>query len=234
MYVTQEDIDAMKRALGLLPKDPAHPAFNVRPISEAWRWRDRRPGYRTATANVAYIWRRDDVEDRFGSMPPRFADRRSELQASGLSLPSSAPKWARQDFAIWQEADEIVDRRDDVTMVRAWHVVMEIPAAVAATNWKTLVSTFIDRELVVRGAVVAWAIHGEGDGARSLKNVHAHLIVTALRWRHDHRHGQRHSVWSGSWGRQTSLEMAWRRACSSTQLLGLLPNPRLKEISARK
>lgn len=210
----------MKRALGLIPDAVGQPAFNVRPISEAWRWRDRRAAYRTAVANCCYIWRTRAASDRFGSMPSSFADRRSELQGWGLSLPASAPQWARQDFAVWQEADEAAEGYDDPAMVRAWHVVMEIPAAVPAKKWNTLVTGFIERELVKRGAVVAWAVHAQTTSMGSWKNAHAHLIVTALRWRHDHRQGQRHSAWAGSWGRQRSLEMAWRRACRSAHLLG--------------
>lgn len=214
MHVTKADVDAVKLAWGLLPRNDDAPKFNIRPISEAWRWSSRRPAYRTAVANAAYIWRDASPVDRFGPMPGSFEQRRFELRASGLLLPSSAPQWAAEGYRIWEDADRVVAAADDPTAVAAWHVVMEIPTDVPSARWSNLVINFVQRELIRRGAVVAWAIHGlEGKGGNWLVAPHCHLICTARYWRNDHRHGLRNVSWLGDWGRQRSLEMAWRRAC---------------------
>lgn len=216
MHVTKADVDAVKRAWGMLPSNDTAPKFNIRPVSEAWRWSSRRPAYRTATANAAYVWRDASPIDRFGPMPKSFEDRRCELRASGLLLPSSAPQWAAEGYRVWEDADRAAMATDDPTEVAAWHVVMEIPAALPAARWRRLVMGFVQRELVARGAVVAWAIHAlEDDDGGWVASPHCHLICTARYWRNDHRLGQRNSRWIGDWGRQRSLEMAWRRACSA-------------------
>lgn len=108
MHVTKADVDAVKRAWSMLPRNDDAPKFNIRPISEAWRWSSRRPAYRTATANVGYIWRDASPTDRFGPMPRSFEQRRCELRASGLMLPSSAPLWATEGYRVWEDADRAV------------------------------------------------------------------------------------------------------------------------------
>lgn len=213
MHVTKAEVDAVKRAWGLLPRADHVPRFNIRPISEAWRWSSRRPAYRTALCNAAYVSRDASPRDRFGPMPPIFAERRFELRGAGLLLPASAPLWAAQGYRVWEDADRVVAAADDPTAVAAWHVVMEIPVAVPSDQWPALVINFVQRELIRRGAVVAWALHAlEGDGGSWVVAPHCHLICTARYWRNDYRHGLRNVQWLGDWPRQRSLELAWRRA----------------------
>ncbi|MBR0553840.1 MobA/MobL family protein [Sphingomonadaceae bacterium LXI357] len=214
MHVTKEDVDAVRRKWGMLANDDDAPDFKIRPISEAWRWSSRRPAYRTAHCNVAYIWRDASPMDRFGSMPSSFAERRFELRGAGLLLPASAPSWAAEPYRIWQNADAATAATEDPTAVSAWHVMMQIPDRLPATAWRSLVTGFATRELIRRGAAVAWAVHSiEADGGWIVAP-HAHLIVTARHWRNDYRHGSRNDRWCGSWARQRSLQMAWRRACT--------------------
>ncbi|NJR78748.1 MobA/MobL family protein [Sphingomonas corticis] len=218
--ITKADVDAMKRILFARPRDRQvgdHPDFAVRPISEAWRLDRRMPAYKTAVANVAYIWRDSDAADRFGPMPAKFAERRCELRGAGLMLPASAPLWATRGYDIWEEADAATVATGDPTAVAAWHVMMEIPASIRTDEWRQLVNGFVAQELAGRGAGVAWAIHAlEGlDGW--IVNPHSHLIVTGLHWRRDYRHGQRHPAWIGSWQAQRRLELAWRRRCLAGQ-----------------
>lgn len=220
MHVTKADVDAVKRAWGMLPRTENTPEFNIRPISEAWRWSSRRPAYRTATANAAYIWRDATPVDRFGSMPRSFEQRRFELRASGLMLPASAPRWAADGYRVWEDADRATAATGDPTAVAAWHVVMHIPTAVPAAQWRPLVMDFVRGELVSRGAVVAWAVHAlEGECGEWIVSPHCHLICTGRHWRNDYRHGRRNALWIGNWARQRSLEMAWRRACASRAIL---------------
>lgn len=214
--VTNTDVNAMKRVLfkGVRGGPGHNPDFMIRPVSEAWRLGGRRAGYKTAVANVAYIWRDSSPSDRFGPMPQKFEERRCELRGSGLMLPPSAPAWAGNGYTVWEDADAATDATGDFTAIAAWHVMMEIPTALGPGQWRSLVTHFVERELAAKGMVTAWAIHAlEGDGGEWLVHPHAHLIVTARHWRHDHRLGQRHPAGIGSWGAQRRLERAWYRAC---------------------
>ncbi len=214
--ITQADIAAMKRTLFARPRDRRpddQPDFKVRPISEEWRLVHRMPAYKSAVSNVAYIWRDSGPTDRFGPMPAAFAGRRCELRGAGLILPASAPVWSATGYTVWEEADAATVATGDPTAVAAWHVMLEIPLSIRLDRWKWLVTGFVERELAGRGAATAWAIHAlQGDNDWIAKP-HAHLIVTARHWRHDHRRGQRHPAWIGSWEAQKRLEFAWRRRC---------------------
>jgi hypothetical protein len=220
-HITQADIAAAKLILFARPRDRRpddRPDFKVRPISEAWRLVHRMPAYKSAVSNVAYIWRDSGPVDRFGPMPLKFEQRRCELRGAGLILPASAPVWATKGYTIWEEADAATVATGDPTAVSGWHVMLEIPLTIRPDRWAWLVTGFVERELAGRGAAVAWAIHSlKGDDGWIAKP-HAHLIVTARHWRHDHRHGQRHPAWIGSWASQKRLEYAWRRRCAGATL----------------
>lgn len=220
MLITQDQLRQARREFVTRPRSIAQiewPDFKIRPISEEWQYCGRVPAYKSAVANVAYIWRDAEPRDRFGMMPARFAERRFELKGSGLLLPASAPVWAATDpYAIWSEADAATIATGDPTAVAAWHCMMEIPLGVRPDNWGWLVEGFLQGQLVDKGAAVAWAIHSvEGDNGDWIIKPHVHAIVTARYWRHDKRHGLRHPNWIGSWARQKRLEFAWRRRCSS-------------------
>ena len=220
MFITQDQIRQARHKLVTRPRSIDRiewPDFKVRPISEEWQYVGRVPAYKSAVANVAYIWRESEPADRFGPMPPRFAERRFELKGSGLLLPASAPVWAAADpYAIWSEADAVAVATGDVTAVAAWHVMAEIPLDVRPENWRWLVEGFLHSQLVQQGAGVAWAIHAvEGDDGEWIIKPHFHAIVTARYWRHEKRHGRRHPNWIGSWAQQKRVEFAWRRRCSS-------------------
>ncbi len=216
--ITKADVDAMRRILFARPRDRQkddHPDFKVRPISAAWRSEGRLPAYKTAIANAAYIWRDSSPVDRMGPMPAAFAERRCELRGSGLILPGSAPVWAAKGYTVWEEADAATLATGDPTAVAAWHVMLEIPASIRPDRWAWLVTGFVERELAGNGAAVAWAIHALRGIDSWIVKPHAHLIVSARHWRHDHRQGQRHPAWIGSWGAQKRLEFSWRRRCES-------------------
>lgn len=220
MDFTQQDIAAMRQKLFGRARDQhaaGHPEFRVRPISEAWNLPGKVPSYKTAVANVAYIWRDSDPADRFGPMPRAFAERRYELRAAGLILPGSAPQWAARDYTIWEEADAAVAATGNPAMVSAWHLILEVPLGVPTGRWNTLVTEFIDREIATRGRCTAWAIHALEGADGWIETPHCHLVVTALGWRHDARQGRRALGGLGSWRGQRALELAWRRACSQAQ-----------------
>jgi hypothetical protein len=151
-------------------------------------------------------------------MPAKFAERRCELRGAGLILPASAPVWATRGYTVWEEADEATAATGDSTAVAAWHVMMELPVQIHSQHWQWMVTGFVQRELVERGAVTAWAIHAlQGADGEWIVRPHVHLIVTARYWRHDHRQGRRHPGWIGSWPAQNRLEHAWHRRCATTR-----------------
>lgn len=220
MFITQDQLRHARRELVTRPRSISRiewPDFKVRPISEEWQYCGRVPAYKSAVANVAYIWRDSEPSDRFGPMPARFAERRFELKGSALLLPNSAPLWAASEpYSIWAEADAVAVATGDPTAVAAWHVMMEIPLDVRPKNWCWLAEGFLRSQLVNQGAAVAWAIHSvQGDDGEWIIKPHIHAIVTARYWRHDKRHGRRHPNWIGSWAQQKRMEFAWRRRCSS-------------------
>lgn len=219
MFITQDQLRLARRELVTRPRAISRiewPDFKVRPISEQWQYHGRVPAYKSAVANVAYIWRDSSAIDRFGPMPARFAERRCELKASGLLLPASAPLWAACDpYKIWAEADAMAVATGDPTALVAWHVMMEIPDDVKPANWHWLCEGFLRSQLVQQGAAVAWAVHAlAGADGEWIVKPHIHCIVTARYWRHDKRHGRRHPNWISSWAQQKRMEFAWRRRCA--------------------
>lgn len=218
--VTAAELASTRRALFARPRDRRpddHPDFKIRPISEKWRLVHRMPAYKTAVSNVAYIWRDSRPVDRFGPMPAKFEQRRCELRGAGLMLPASAPVWATNFYTVWEEADAAAVATDDPTTVAAWHVMMEIPTSVRSSLWRWLVTGFVEKELVGRGAAVAWAVHALSGAEGWIIKPHGHLIVSARHWRHGPRHGERHPAWIGSWNAQKRLEAAWRRRCGAAR-----------------
>ena len=216
MYITKEEIARVRQRLFGRAADQrtaGHLAFRVRPISEAWTIVGKVPAYKTAVSNVAYIWRDAGAIDRYGRMPRAFAERRAELRAAGLILPGSAPQWAATGYTIWEEADAATAATGDPTAVSAWHLILEIPLAIVAGRWTALVTAFVEGHLAARGSCTAWAIHGLEGEDEWIVRPHVHLVVTARRWRHDARQGQRVISGVGSWGAQRALELAWRRHC---------------------
>ena len=225
MIITQAQIADARRTLFAPPPRERRPVeaidFKIRPISEAWRLVHRMPAYKTATCNTAYIWRESDVADRFGPMPTKFAERRYELRGAGLLLPASAPVWAVEPYRIWQDADDAAHATGDQTEVSAWHLMAQIPETVSPAWWRWMFTGFLQRELVDRGAAVAWAVHALEGEEGWLVSPHGHAIVTARHWRSGARKGMRHPAWIASWEQQRRLGAAWRRRCATTRLIAL-------------
>jgi len=186
VYITKAGIAAGRRALTARPRGRAADRldFKIRPISQEWRSIGKALAYKTAVANVCYIWRRPDGLDRVGPMPEHFA-RAYDLRSCGLLLPRSAPAWAGEDYAIWAEADEAVVATGDHTEVAAWHLMAEIPGDTNPREWDRSVRDFLTRELVGKGAPTAYAVHAlRGDGEWLIKP-HVHAIVAARHYRRD-------------------------------------------------
>ena len=220
---TAADIGAIRRHLLSPLRDRRSPGaidFKIRPMSENWMILDRRPALKTATCNVAYIWRDSSVVDRFGPMPPSFAERRCELHGSGLLLPANAPLWATDAYRIWEDADSATLATGDPTALSAWHVIAQIPDDIPSNKWCWMTASFLEQELVNRGAAVAWAVHGlANDDGGWVVAPHWHAIVSARHWKAGARKGQRHPAWLASTPQQMTLGAAWRRRCATISLV---------------
>lgn len=226
MFITKADVAHARRTLfrdddadaEMDEQGLGHPDrridFTIRPVSAEWRLVGRKPAYRTARANVQYIWRDSVGRDRFGAMPRWFGERTYDLRSSGLLLPGSAPQWATRDYAIWDRVDAATAATGDPTEVSAWHILAELPAGLDERWWEWLTTTFTERNLVRLGAPVAYAVHAlaapEGGWAIA---PHVHMIVPARRFRSGAQHGQRMPIWAGYAGSQARLEGAWRATC---------------------
>lgn len=221
--ITNAEIATIRRRLLSPSRDRRPPDaidFKIRPISEDWLILDRRPALKTATCNVAYIWRDSSVGDRFGPMPRSFAERRFELHGSGLLLPANAPLWAANGYQIWEDADAATMATGDPKAVSAWHLIAQIPDAIPSEKWSWMAASFLEQQLVERGACVAWAVHGlaGGDG-EWIVPPHMHAVVTARHWKAGARKGQRHPAWISSTRQQMRLGAAWRRRCGTLSIV---------------
>lgn len=225
IMINRADVDRVRRQLMMRDDDAIRDEggfghtdrgldFTIRPISEQWRLKGRRPAYRTARANVQYIWRCSDGGDRFGPMPRWFGERGYDLRAAGLMLPNSVPAWAWRDYEVWDRIDAATAATNDPTAVSAWHILAELPARLDEARWECLARTYIQRHLVERGAAIAYAVHAlAGADQRWIVAPHLHIIVSARRFRSGHNHGERVSAWAGSWQSHSRFSAAWRTSC---------------------
>jgi hypothetical protein len=184
----------------------ARRVVSIRPIS-ASGWTamagDRRTTHASATANYHYITRTIG-EDARGVIDFRHRD---DLVAFGTKLPASHPKWATEEGRIWRELDAATCAMP-ADAVRAWHVVVTLPADSDPGDWIAMVRDYADG-IAARGPAVAWAIHARPDAITGwLVPPHAHLLITTRVWRHDARHGQTVSSWSGP-AMRSALHSRW-------------------------
>lgn len=188
--------------------------FTIRPVSAEWRLVGRKLAYRTARANVQYIWRDGAGHDRFGAMPRWFGERTYDLHAAGLLLPGSAPRWAATGYELWDRVDAATAATGEPTEVSAWHILAEMPSGLDARWWEWLATTFAERNLVRLGAPVAYAVHALAAAEDGwVIAPHVHMVVPARRFRAGMRHGHRMPSWAGYSSSHDRLERAWRAAC---------------------
>ena len=193
--------------------------FTIRPVSAEWRLVGRKPAYRSARANVQYIWRDSTGEDRFGPMPRWFSQRRYDLRSAGLLLPNSAPQWAAPGYELWDRVDAATGATGDPTAASAWHILAEMPKGLDEQWWDWLAVAYAERNLVRAGAPVAYAVHALAapDGGWAIAP-HVHMVVPARRYRSGVRHGDRMPGWAGCEAAHIRLERAWRTACGQAQV----------------
>lgn len=238
MFISHEEVRRVRRRLRQIDDADAlhdeqglgHPDrqvdFTIRPVSAEWRLVGRKPAYRTARANVQYIWRDGVGHDRFGAMPRWFGERTYDLRAAGLLLPGSAPVWAATGYELWDRVDAATAATDDPTAVSAWHILAELPRGLNEQWWEWLAVTFAERNLVRLGAPVAYAVHAvAAPGDEWAIAPHAHMVVPARRFRSGPRHGERMPAWAGTEAMHDRLERAWRATCGYARVRGATGAP---------
>jgi len=210
-------------------------SVSIRPIS-ARSWLamegDRRFTHASAFANYLYIVRGKGTDAR-GTVDYRH---RGDLVAHGLELPSDHPHWAREEGRVWQELDAAAATLP-ADAVKAWHVVVTLPAEAAPDEWIAMVRRYARDSIAAHGPAVAWAIHADGSSEQGAPP-HAHLLMTTRVWRHGARHGQTVPNWCGPAMRQrlhtdwlSALPDEMRRAATSAYRCGSFA-PALPDCSA--
>lgn len=169
---------------------------SIRPVSKAgWHQMsgDRRCTHASAMANYLYITRGVGADAR-GQIDYSHRD---DLVAHGLELPANHPCWAEEPGRIWRELDESTAHLAD-DEVRAWHVVVTLPANEGPDTWIAMTRDYALRSIAAHGPAVAWSIHAKTHaGGQATVPPHAHLLVTTRVWRHEARQGQTVPGWCG-------------------------------------
>lgn len=175
-----------------------------------------RKTHRTAVASALYITRTEGA-DIFGQLPNGYMSKASDLVATGRRHPIQRfPAKYRDGLLIWREADAAaaLDPTDAVGI----HIVASLPG-MAPEEWPRLIERFIDETLVARGMLADWAIHAQrDDNGGWAVHPHAHMIVTARRFRTDIRKGQRHKSWLYNSRQIDDVEDAWMTATGLQRL----------------
>ncbi len=209
-----------KSLVGEALRLPAIPPFRCSPImppNPADPMRELlRKTHRTAVASALYI-SRTEGEDRFGQLPSGYMAKAPDLVASGRRHPlQNFPSRYKDGLLIWQEADAAaaLDPTDAVGV----HIVASLPG-MAPEEWQRLIERFIDDTLVARGMVVDWAVHAQRDDDGGwATHPHAHMVVSARRYRQDLRKGQRQKTWLFNPRQIDNAEDAWLAATGLQRL----------------
>ncbi|QDM40677.1 MobA/MobL family protein [Altererythrobacter sp. TH136] len=189
----------------IMPPDPTDPKREL-----------LRKTHRTAVASALYITRTEG-EDWLGPLPNAYMAKADDLVASGRRHPiQNFPPQFRAGRLIWEEADAAAAR--DPAEAAAVHVIVGL-LGIAPEQWRPLLERFIDDHLVIKGMLVDWAIHSKRDDAGGwATHPHAHMIVTARRYRSDMKKGQRQRTWLYSARQIDQLEDAWLAATGLQRL----------------
>ena len=164
----------------------------------------------TAVASHLYILREAGA-DGYGAVPDGYLAKADDLIASGRRHPiQNVPPALRAGRQMWDEADAATTL--DSGNAAAIHVILTLPNC-PRHEWEPLVTRFIDDSLVSLGMIADYALHAKmGEDGKWSTRPHAHMLITARRWKNDQRKGQRMRCWLYTQAQIEALEVAWLKA----------------------
>ncbi|MEZ4682063.1 MAG: MobQ family relaxase [Caldilineaceae bacterium] len=128
--------------------------------------------------------------------------RKEDVLYSEIRLPASAPDWAANREALWNQV-ETVEKRKDAQLAR--DIIAALPRELDKMQQIALVQEFIDSHFTTRGMIADWALHTKvsSDGGQ---NPHVHIMLT-LREVNEEGFGKKNRDWN-----QQTLVTDWRDA----------------------
>jgi len=123
----------------------------------------------SAVAASAYISGETIRRDLDGTMK-RYGRTERILDPGGIITPEHVPEGITDRASLWNAVESIDGRRGQ--MCRSWNVAL--PHELSLDQQRALAQAFIQRELVDRGMIADWAIHGDAQG----QNPHLHILTT--------------------------------------------------------
>lgn len=213
VYTPAPQARTMKElAITSLAREPL-PALAISPVIHP---RDgiADPNSRTfwsATANALYI-RREEGTDLFGPTPSLAAKlaQGNDLVECGRRGPIGCDAPTIEGFRLWEAADQAgVADRPSVPV--AHHLIGFMPFEREPADWREMIHTFLDTQIVPQGMIADWALHvlpyGKGGW---IKKPHFHAIVTSRFWKAGRRPGEPNEPWLISAGSRSRAIAAWR------------------------
>lgn len=123
----------------------------------------------SAVAASAYISGETIRRDLDGTMK-RYGRTERILDPGGIITPEHVPEGITDRASLWNTVEAIDGRRGQ--MCRSWNVAL--PHELSLDQQRALAQAFIQRELVDRGMIADWVIHGDAQG----QNPHLHILTT--------------------------------------------------------
>lgn len=185
--------------------------FDITPVlhPQAGMPSDRSRTFWSATANAAYIVRKDDI-DLFGPTPDFAAKLAAcpDLVVHGRRGPIGCDAEPLAGLELWRQADQaaIVDRPSAPV---AYHAIGWLPPVMGEVGWRESILQFLDEQIVANGMVADWALHALSDGQGGwIKKPHMHAVITARFWKGP-RAGQPQAAWLATIKRRNAVGDAW-------------------------
>ena len=105
------------------------------------------------------------------TLPPYDYSKKADVIAIGILAPEGSPEWVYDAQTLWQKfTDHERGIRKDARV--AGDIVLALPNEFSLDANKRLVEKFIEEEVVGRGLIASYGLHGD-EG-----NVHAHVMTT--------------------------------------------------------
>ena len=123
---------------------------------------------RSVTAAAAYRAHEKIMDERTG-ITHDYTRRRGDFE-SFIMAPDHAPDWVHDRAHLWNEVEK-TEKRKDAQLARELNVAL--PIELTPEQQKTLLSEFVQNNMVSRGMIADVAIHRDHQ-----ENPHAHILLT--------------------------------------------------------